>query len=461
MWNFSNYITLRSLMIFLAFVGAAITGMATIIGGTPIVPLIIGGFVIVTAISIAFLKKPLLALYATVFLGFMPQGLISENIHSIIFDGSLAFAIISWILSLLYYRKAPVWSTTSFWITALLLWSICTITWASDPIVARRAIVAAIIGFSVFVLIDNQIKDIAGIDGLMSVLEISGWMLIILGVGTALFSGYTVGTRLKVFEQNENLYGILIITTLPGLIWRTMRSSGRWRSTRMVLGAVFIGLSLLIITLTGSRGSVISLLVILLAFWFCKPTRPWAILGLGIGIIGLAMAPFAIASITNRFENPEEEAFGGRLELWQASLALVSDHPWGVGVGNAPLLLPTYVNQITDTYSKRRSIPGHNPILEVASDTGLIGMILYIGALSSAIISFARSYSLHRKRGDPAFKPYFGLIFCVFLGYMLSWVKGGGLSYHITYMLMLALLTIPSQLVAERARANTALDEER
>lgn len=41
---------------------------------------------------------------------------------------------------------------------------------------------------------------------------------------------------------------------------------------------------------------------------------------------------------------------------------------------------------------------------------------------------------------------YFALMSSVFVGFMLSWIKGGGLEYHRTYFLMLSLLLVPSQL---------------
>ena len=87
----------------------------------------------------------------------------------------------------------------------------------------------------------------------------------------------------------------------------------------------------------------------------------------------------------------------------------------------------------------------HNPILTVWSETGIPGIILYLGILVSAIWSFAKQYLRYKKRdAGEKFTPYFSLVASVFLGYMVSWFKGGGMQTHFTYFLLLALLLIPS-----------------
>jgi hypothetical protein len=45
--------------------------------------------------------------------------------------------------------------------------------------------------------------------------------------------------------------------------------------------------------------------------------------------------------------------------------------------------------------------------------------------------------------------PYFALVCSAFVGYMFSWIKGGGMESDFSYFLMLALLLIPYTMTAK------------
>jgi O-antigen ligase len=89
----------------------------------------------------------------------------------------------------------------------------------------------------------------------------------------------------------------------------------------------------------------------------------------------------------------------------------------------------------------------HNPVLAIWAETGILGVSIYLGVLGSAVWSFVRHYLIIRKLGSHSLLPYFPLVASIFLGYMASWIKGGGMESEFTYFLMLALLLIPSGLL--------------
>jgi hypothetical protein len=64
----------------------------------------------------------------------------------------------------------------------------------------------------------------------------------------------------------------------------------------------------------------------------------------------------------------------------------------------------------------------------------------------SAVWSFIRHYIWFKKHKAYNLLPYFALVFAAFLGYLASWIKGGGMEADFSYFLMLALLLIPSGL---------------
>ncbi len=213
-------------------------------------------------------------------------------------------------------------------------------------------------------------------------------------------------------------------------------------------------LRLILVLLSGSRGSAISLVVILLAFWFAKPLRPWAWLGAGLVGCTFLAAPILLASLNNRANENWGTELGGRDQLWEASLQAFDEHPIiGIGVGNGPDRVIVYVNQITDDYRNRTRIVSHNPLLEVLLDTGVIGLGIYLAICAAAVWQFARGR--RKTRLGPYFTElYFPLVTGLTVAYTLSWIKSGGMENHPSFFAVVTLLLLPSYFVEEPARAS-------
>jgi putative inorganic carbon (HCO3(-)) transporter len=437
-------------LILLGIMASLVAGAFTLVWGSPLAPLVVGGAVVATAIGIVSLQNPVCPLYILIFLDFLPVGLIPSNLHAILGDSVLLLALFSWLIDVGFRRRRIVWASTSLLMVCFLTWCLFTLSWAPNLIPGRRVLVQSTLNLVLcLILIVNEIDSLQTLDGLMNTLALNGWVLVLAGIGTLLRQGYAFGTQLVVLEMNENEFGISLIMTMPGVLWRAMRSSERQRALRMSQSFIFTLLAIVLTVLSGSRGSAISLLATLLACWFWKPTRPWGKLGLLISAMVVIGAPFILSTLVDRFLGGD--LLGGRIELWRAGWLLIRDHLlWGVGVGNGDYAMPSYLRTITNRFSYRsRYVPAHNPVLQVWIDTGLIGILLYLSVLGSAVWSFVRQYGQCRQAGRRSLTPYFALVSCVFVGYMLSWFKSGGLHLHSTYFLLLALLLIPSHLDIE------------
>jgi O-antigen ligase len=129
----------------------------------------------------------------------------------------------------------------------------------------------------------------------------------------------------------------------------------------------------------------------------------------------------------------------------------------GVGIGNSSFaVMPELLEMKNDWEQGERMnylIPDsaslHNPMLIILSETGFPGFTLYMGVLVSAFLSFAREYLKQRRLSMQTLSPYFAIVISVFLGYMISWIKGGGMELGFTYFLLVSLLLIPSVLEME------------
>jgi putative inorganic carbon (hco3(-)) transporter len=204
----------------------------------------------------------------------------------------------------------------------------------------RKKLVAYCLGFIMLFLIGNQVRSLEAIDGLMCVLVMIGWILVIAGFWSLLFTDYQFGNRLKVFNMNEGALGYYFTITLPGVIWPVLQSSGHRRRLYMALSVVFILCAMILVLASGGRGSSISMVIMLLAFWFWKPLRPWGMMG-GVLVAGMLIAaPILLASLNNRANDNWGTKIGDRELLWIASVHLIEDHPLtGMGVGNGPFEL--------------------------------------------------------------------------------------------------------------------------
>jgi len=342
-------------------------------------------------------------------------------------------------------RKKIIWTGPALFMFFFLLWSGVTLLWTGKTGPATTALQVYSLRFLLFlVLIPNEIRTRQDLDGLMNALAISGWVLMLSVVATLLLQGYTTGSRLKVFGENENGAGMLAVIALIGVMWQgSQRSNHRtWKVFRV---AVFVVLMFGLVAMSGSRGSAISLIIILAAFWAWKSARPWGKFAVMITILALIFTPSLFTTLVERFTVQRHDTMlGGREVLWQAAWQLIEDHPLGgVGIGNAPYAAVHYLETDPRVVGAERATI-HNPVLTIWSETGLLGIFLYLGVFASALFLFIREYLKFKKLGVGQLINYCATVACVTLGYMASWFKGGGMESDFSYFLMLALLVLPS-----------------
>jgi O-antigen ligase len=416
---------------------------------SPLLLLVIGGGAGAAAIAVVLLQRPLLALYAAYFLYLVPFGLRPASVDlasTIATNGAIVLAFGAWLLSAPSQRPPILWNGVYFLVALYIIWASVTLLWAHDLVEARHKLIAYFIAFVLLFLIVQQVRSLHALDGIMRVAAMIGWTVIVIGVLTVLLGGYHSGERLKVMDINENLLGLVLLATLPGVIWPVLRTSGARRSFHFVLSFVFILSTLVLVLLSGSRGSTISLVIMLLAYFFWKPLRPWGIFGGMLVASVLMAAPFLLDALHNRFAETWGNEFGDRDILWRASVLLIEDNPLtGVGVGNGPLELPHYIASLTADLDHRHQMPSHNPLLEVGCDTGLIGILLYVSIIVTALSQFFRNRRRLREAGG-AMGAYFPIVLCAAVSFFSSFVKGGGLENNPVFFFLLALFVIPSQL---------------
>jgi O-antigen ligase len=154
------------------------------------------------------------------------------------------------------------------------------------------------------------------------------------------------------------------------------------RSSNLLVKCVLLPFALMPaigILISGSRGAILALAVGF-AFLMLR-TRYRA--QLGVLVIVIAVASVAFPVVWDRFADPTQGDASGRFDIWTVGLAAFRDH-WlagaGVGSWNAAYedaYLKVHISRLSEGWSK----DSHNLLMEVAVETGVIGVALLLAAL--------------------------------------------------------------------------------
>jgi len=171
------------------------------------------------------------------------------------------------------------------------------------------------------------------------------------------------------------------------------------------------------ILLAGSRAAWLSfaLVCLLLAWHETREPRRFAaaVAALALGVAALAALAWHDSS---RFgarierslralqgtEAALDDASAGRLSIWRTALAMGAAHPvTGVGVRGFRYAYPDYAapgDRFVDTASDTGASHAHQIVLEVLSETGIVGLLLWIAGCAFALRAWKRADARARER---------------------------------------------------------------
>ena len=140
-----------------------------------------------------------------------------------------------------------------------------------------------------------------------------------------------------------------------------------------------------------------------------------------------------------------EQTWSGRWSTWQGALKLTASHPiLGVGAGNFSEAAMNYSASVVAHTSKREEVTGltHDIWLSVASELGLVGLILFLGIV---FFLFKTAVPI-AQRSDLGTGILLGLIVFVIAGMTLPWQD-----HKMVYVLFGSVLALQLHNSARRA----------
>jgi O-antigen ligase len=221
---------------------------------------------------------------------------------------------------------------------------------------------------------------------------------------------------------HRNLLASFLILAFPFVAYAFLELNGRWRVASAA--AILISIFLLVALQTRSAwvafplGLAFSLIVLAVVTKRARPTRdrrrPYrgrliqgtVLTALGLSIALLFYSPGARAPMRDHVGSLVQlrhASIQERLQLWTRTIRMIREHPLtGVGLGNWRVVVPKYGTEglRSDKGTLHFQRP-HNDFLWAASETGLLGGVLYIAVfmtvLGLAVSAMARAPSMHDR----------------------------------------------------------------
>jgi O-antigen ligase len=191
-------------------------------------------------------------------------------------------------------------------------------------------------------------------------------------------------------NPNEDAYALLILIPIAMAIARGSRSA-----VRIALWAV-IGVYLIAIFLTFSRGGLLALFVVLAAVAWKQKSIVIKTCVLAALVAGLAVVGMLWTRNSGDFTNIKEDTtVRQRFSTFQAGgLMFISNPLLGVGPGDSMVAYPLYVPREAHCSCQDQLII-HNSFLQTLSETGLLGFVPFM------ILVIASMYQAGKMQNGP------------------------------------------------------------
>ena len=230
-----------------------------------------------------------------------------------------------------------------------------------------------------------------------AVQSITGWSL----------GGANTSDRLSGIFGADNLkLGLVLATLSPFALEAAVRKfhAPGWIATAMILGTVIL--------LAGSRASwLVFGLVLLFSGWQRIGRRrllAWMLAGV---VVGSALALTFSAQFESRIERSlavfsgdaagVNAALSGRLSIWHAALGMIRQHPLnGVGVRGFRDAYEQHAaaDDFWLSHGQHGALHAHQIVLEILSETGAIGLLLWLMGVALAVRAWRWALPQARRR---------------------------------------------------------------
>lgn len=418
-------------------------------------PYILLGVLLAIAVAVAILLQwrlgALLLVAALPFESLITFGPLASGMKALASVTFISLALALLTDQKLFERFVRLWQQPlALAVLAFVLWISVSILWASDMGETMRTTIKflGLLSLMVFIALLEGRYLLLAWAGLVFSTALSVPAAYILPLPAD--SDMAVSGRFGPAGAGPNTYSLLVAIAFFAAYFGLLR---RHTIIACLLAPVF----LYGIFATGSRTGLVALVATPLLALFVPRLAArlaWRIVPMYVlGAAAIAMMVLAIPSVAEialeRYQTlpqiQSEETWNGRWANWQGALDVIASHPiLGVGAGNyAEAALDNSESVIAHSLRKGE-VAGvaHNMFLGVATELGLIGLILFLG-----VLFFAFKAAVPIARGS-------GLGIGILLGLIVAMIAGMTLTWEtekIVYVLFGSVLALQLHNSARRA----------
>jgi probable O-glycosylation ligase (exosortase A-associated) len=348
-----------------------------------------------------------------------------------------ALTLLAWLLS--KERKFIAPNILTGLLVLFGLWVSVTTYLALVPAYSQlewdRTIKTIILAIAVLATVTNKVR----IQAMIWVIVISLGFYAVKGGGFTLLTGgsHTVfGPDSSMIADNNNL-GLALVMVLPLINYLRVTSRRKFVS---VLCAIAIGLTLVAIIGTYSRGALLALVA--LGVFYALRARA-GLVPLALGVLLIVALPNIVPD--NWFDRMDtiktahsDASFEGRLAAWKTSWDVAAARPI-VGGGFSAIQMKWVTEKYRSPGSLVEGKAAHSIYFLVLGDHGCVGLILY---LAIVMADFKNTFSVLRRAGDEPGLHWARELARTLQTCMVGYLVGGAalsMAYYDGFLVLLAL----------------------
>ena len=322
------------------------------------------------------------------------------------------------------------------WPIIMVIFVLASMGWASVTTYTYNTFMLILGYLILFLLIARIITTPSRLRGLFATLIVAHLFLLVynpLVVTDPHTRHYITGAT---FLGDGNDFSLSLVILLP-FAFELLRSAQT--TVGRVLGFLALGVLILAIVGTQSRGATLGMGTVFAYLWWRSPRKGPGIVALCVALLGVLLyAPDVYFQRMKTLKNPEQESSAdARLKAWGAGARMAQQNILGVGAGNFPNNFPKYRSSDAPV----RWMTAHSMYFLALGELGFLGLLLIIKLLAGNIIANVRQRNVLSKMptGPPATVAHIRLLNLVIASALGLAVSGAFLS--VTYYPHLFMLT--------------------
>ena len=248
---------------------------------------------------------------------------------------------------------------------------------------------------------------------------------------------------------DNNQVALIVLISMPMLAYIREASEAPMLRLGALVGII---LSAVCVVATASRGGLVGLLILVLASLATTRHKVrYLAAALVAGVVLIQMAPESWTQRMDTIQSADQDSsFMGRVVAWKLSTLIALDHPL-LGGGLHAVQSQTVWSAYVPSLGKLSFIPtddpdinphaAHSIYFEVLGDTGILGLLVFLGIIASCVLTGFKIKQAARGRPDLAWAAR--LASMLQLSLLVFLVTGAALSaaYHDVVFLIFALFS--------------------